>query len=75
MFQDIINKLLEMKANLNADKEVELNAFMNELEIKFAEREEKINKMLDDAGYVAPVEKVVEEEAQVVETTNDEDWR
>lgn len=76
MFQEIIDILLVKKANLNADKEAELNAFMEELEMRFAEREAKINKMLDEAGYVEPVEEAVEEVELTaeVETTN-EDWR
>lgn len=61
MFEEIIDILLKNKANLNADKEAELNEFKVELDIKYAEREEKINKMLDDAGYVEPVKEEVEQ--------------
>lgn len=79
MFKEIIDILLEKKANLNADKEAELNEFKIELDIKYQEREEKINKMLDDAGYEEPVEEEVEqvENQEViaeVETTPIE-WR
>lgn len=72
MFQEIIDILLVKKANLNAEKEAELDAFMAELDVKYQEREAKINKMLDEAGYVEPVEEV--ELTAEVETTN-EDWR
>lgn len=83
MFEDVINLLLEKKANINADKEAELNAFIEELDAKYSEREEKINELLKGAGYVEPVEEEVEEEVnneEVVEevqenTTEEEDWR
>lgn len=88
MFEEIINILLDKKANLNADKEAELNAFAQELDAKYAEREEQIQKLLDDAGYVEPVveeaiEETVEEAEPVAEEVveeaqaeaTEEDWR
>lgn len=71
MFPDIIEVLLKNKASLNADKEAELDAFMAELDVKYQEREVRLNNMLNEAGYVEPVEEV---EEAAVETTN-EDWR
>ena len=47
--QDIINLLLSKKENLRAD-----------LEREYAERELKINALLDMAGYVPPVEVTAE---------------
>lgn len=80
MFQDIIEILLEKKANLNADKEAKFNQLLAELDAEFAKREETINNMLNEAGYIAPVEEevvaeVVTEEVAEVETTQEEDWR
>lgn len=83
MFEDVINLLLKKKENINADKEAELNAFIEELDAKYSEREEKINELLIGAGYVEPVEEeVVEEETnneEVVEEVQDSsteaDWR
>ena len=79
MFVEIINILLEKKANLAADKEAELNAFAAELDAKYAEREEKINRLLDDAGYVecVDVDEVevvgeIEEVGEAVEETVEE---
>lgn len=63
MFEDIINILLDKKANLNADKEAELNAFVEELDAKYSAREEKINELLNGAGYVEPVVEEVTDEA------------
>lgn len=84
MFEEIINILLDKKANLNADKEAELNAFVEDLDARYSEREEQINNLLVGAGYVEPVEEVVEEVEEVSEdvveetqdnSTEEEDWR
>lgn len=50
MFEDVIQMLLDKKANLR-----------EEIEREFAARSEKIDALLDMAGYVAPVEEEVEE--------------
>lgn len=78
MFEEIIKILLDKKANLNADKEAELNAFVEELDAKYSDREEQIDKLLADAGYVEPVEEEVNNEEvveEVQENTTEEDWR
>ena len=89
MFEEIIKILLDKRVNLVADKEAELNAFAEELDAKYAEREEQIQKLLDDAGYVEPVVEEVVEETEAVEEVaevteaaeevqaeaTEEDWR
>lgn len=75
MFEDIIKLLLEKKANINTDKEAELNAFVEELDAKYSEREEKINELLKGAGYVEPVEEVEEAVEEVQNNSTEEDWR
>lgn len=54
MFNDLIDIMLQKKADLRA-----------EVEREFAERSDKIDKMLDMCGYVEPVEvEKAEEEAE-----------
>lgn len=50
--QDVIDLLLQKKENLRAD-----------LEREYAERESKINALLDMAGYIPPVEETATEPA------------
>ncbi len=50
MFEDVIKMLLDKKATLR-----------EEIEREFAARSEKIDALLDMAGYVPPVEEEVEE--------------
>lgn len=64
MFEDIIEILLKNRENLNADKEKELSELMANLDQKYVEREEKIKRMLNEAGYVEPAEEVVDEAAE-----------
>ena len=81
MFEEIIKILLEKKANLITDKEAEKNIILSELDAKYAEREEQIAKLLDDAGYVEPVEEVSADEEvteateEVNNETAEENWR
>ncbi len=51
-FDDVIELLLTKKANLR-----------EELEREYAERETKIDLLLEMAGYVPPVEEVTDEQA------------
>lgn len=60
--QDVINMLLEKKANSTAECEAEKVAAIEEIDNKYAERLNKIDELLSLAGYVPPVE---EESAEV----------
>lgn len=88
---EIIDALLKNKASIETDKEAEIlayakeldvvKAYMAELDIKYQERAEKIDKMLEAAGYVEfvdldEVEVIgeIEEVGEVEDTTNN-DWR
>lgn len=53
MFEEIINLLLQKKAGLR-----------EELEREFAERESKINALLEMAGYTPPVVDTTEQAPQ-----------
>lgn len=59
MFTDIIETLLQKKANLTAEKERRMQEALEAVELEFADTANKIDSMLDMAGYVEPV---VEEE-------------
>lgn len=58
MFQDIIELLLQKKANLR-----------EELEREFAERSAKLDEMLSVAGYVEPVEETLEEAEEIADNS------
>lgn len=61
MFDDVIELLLGKKATLR-----------EELEREFAKREEKIDKLLYECGYVEPVAKAEEPAEEVAETVAEE---
>lgn len=75
MFTDIIETLLQKKANLAVEKERRMKEALEAVELEFADTSAKIDGMLYMAGYVepvveeAPVEEAVEE---VVEETVEE---
>ena len=78
MFEEIINKLLGLKANLQAQKEQKIAEAIQVIENEFAENGARIDKMLDECGYVAPVVEPAEETVDVCdeiincETVNNE---
>jgi hypothetical protein len=56
MFEEIIEKLLVMKASLATDKATKIEEAVRAVEEEFAVRETKIDNLLTECGYVAPVE-------------------
>lgn len=60
--QDVIELLLQKKATLDADREAEKALACEKIDAAYAERSEKIDALLNTAGYVPPV---VEEPAEV----------
>ena len=60
--KDIIEMLLQKKANLRAD-----------LEREYAERDALIDKLLSEAGYVPPVVEEVAEQTEAVDTAESVD--
>lgn len=72
-FQDIIDSLLQKRANLNAEKEARVAAALAAIDNEFAEQSAKIDLLLNECGYVEPVEEVAEELAEpVAEVTEDQ---
>ena len=61
MFEDVIKLLLEKKATLR-----------EEIEREFAARSQKIDKLLDECGYVEPIEEAEEPAEEVAETVAEE---
>lgn len=68
-FTDIIELLLQKKASLDEEMELEIEIAISEVKAKYAERSDKINGMLDLAGYVEPVQ---EPEVEAEELVGDE---
>lgn len=60
MFEEIIEKLLFLKANLDAEKEKKIAEVVQAVEEEFNARAVKIDNMLNECGYIAPVEEVNE---------------
>ena len=60
--KDVIDMLLQKQATLEADKAAEKALACEKIDAEYAERSEKINALLDMAGYVPPVEEVAETE-------------
>lgn len=55
MFTDIIESLLQKKANLAVEKERRMQEALEAVELEFADTATKIDGMLNMAGYVEPV--------------------
>ena len=60
--QDVIELLLQKKADLNAERESKIAEAVKAVENEFADRSVKIDALLDMAGYVPPVEEPAEVE-------------
>lgn len=75
MFEEIITKLLDLKTNLQTEKERKIAEATQAIENEFAQNEAKIDKMLDECGYVAPIIEPAEETVDVCdcETMNNEE--
>lgn len=79
MFEEIISKLLCLKANLQVEKEQKVAEAIRAVENEFADNEARIDKMLNDCGYVEPIVEPTEETFEVCddtfncETTNNEE--
>lgn len=77
--KEIIEKLLDKQATLEADKEAEKALACEQIDASYAERAGKISAMLEMAGYVPPVvetvdeavDEVVDEEIKAVDETVD----
>ena len=76
MFDEIIEKLLTLKANLDEEKAQKIAEVVQAVEEEFSVRAVKINNMLNECGYVAPIEEVEEanetNESQVVNVAYNE---
>ena len=69
-FEPMKAELDEMKANIEAEKELEREAFEKALEEKFADRAERIENILSQIVYTEEVEVPdTVEEAETEETT------
>ena len=64
MFQDIIELLLQKKANLDEEKRLEIEVAIEAIEAKYAEHSATIEQSLSLMGYVEPVEETPEVEAE-----------
>lgn len=58
MFDEIIEKLLTLKANLNAEKEQKTLEAVKSVEEEFSIRAVKIDKLLNECGYLEPAEEI-----------------
>lgn len=66
--KDVIELLLNKQASIEADKEAEKALACEKIDAEYAERADKIAKLLDTAGYVPPVEEAaepIEQEAEI----------
>lgn len=61
MFQQIIDLLLQEKANLDGEMALDIEVAVNAIKAKYAEQSEKVDAMLSLAGYVEPVPEPIEE--------------
>ena len=68
--KDVIELLLSKKATLDADREAEKALAIEKIDAEYAERSEKIDALLETAGYIPPVEEPAEPEP-VEEVTAD----
>lgn len=71
-FQDIIDSLLHKKANINAEKEARKAEALAAIDNEYAEQSAKIDLLLNECGYVEPVEEVAEEIAEPVAEVTEE---
>lgn len=72
MFEDVINLLLNKKANLSVEKELALQEATEKVNAEFDEREIAIDKALADCGYVESVNaSIVEDNGENVSEEND----
>ena len=60
MFDNLIEKLLELQNSLEVEKQARIDKAILEIEQEFESNANKIQKALDDFGYIKPQE-VVEE--------------
>lgn len=67
--QEVIDLLLQKQATLETDKEAEKALACEQIEKDYAERSDKIEKLLEMAGYEKPVEEPASE--PVEEVTSD----
>lgn len=71
--KDVIELLLQKKATLEADCEAEKVLACEKIDADYAERSEKIDALLETAGYVLPVEEPAEPvEVETVEEVAEE---
>lgn len=71
-FQDIIDSLLQKKANINAEKEARKAEALAAIDNEYAEQSAKIDLLLNECGYVEPVEEVAAEIAEPVAEVTEE---
>ena len=58
MFKEVIEKLLTLKSSLATEKEQKIIEAINNVEQEFADKEVKIDNVLNECGYVAPAEEI-----------------
>lgn len=71
-FEKQFNEINEMKANLEKDKEVAIQAAIAEVEEKFVEKSERLDKVLALVSVTEEIEVPDEEEPSVTEDTAQE---
>ena len=54
--KDVIDLLLQKKSTLDADREAEKAFACEKIDAEYAERSDKIDTLLETAGYIPPVE-------------------
>ena len=54
--KDVIELLLQKRATLDADREAEKVLACEKIDAEYNERSEKIDALLETAGYIPPVE-------------------
>lgn len=61
MFADVVELLLNKKAGINDEREKKIAAAIEEINREFESRENKIDALLQMAGYVAPIAEPIKE--------------
>lgn len=70
MFEVLINQLLDLRSKLESERQARIEKAIAEINQEFAENGIKIQKALEDFGYVEPEQKVSEETSLEEQTEN-----
>lgn len=69
MFEVLINQLLDLRSKLESEKQSRIEKAIAEINQEFEENGIKIQKALDDFGYVEPEQQISEETSLETQTT------